>query len=305
MGEPLQPARDDVVELFEAERPRMVGIAYRMLGTPDDADDVVQDAWLRFTAAEVDAIENPAAWLTRVTTRLSIDRLKSAQKRRETYVGPWLADPIESEPSSEAEPAESLILAESLTLGFLAVLERVTPLERAVFILHDVFAYPLAEVAEIVERSPAATRQLAKRARDHVQEGRPRFAPEPSDVVALTERVLAAALEGDVETLKSFLADDVVHVSDGGPNQRAARVPVIGPHRVAQLFLGLAKRAVAGGEIHFVQANGQFALYLTSGDEPYMLHVANWVDGQLTASLAVRNPDKLAAFHRAWTRSRR
>ena len=129
------------------------------------------------------------------------------------------------------------------------------------FILHEVFGYPLAEVAEIVERSPAATRQLAKRARDHVQEGRPRFAPDPSDVAALTERVLAAALEGDVETLKSFLADDVVHLSDGGPNHRAARAPVVGPHRVAQLFLGLAKRVVEQGEFHFVRANGQFALY--------------------------------------------
>ncbi|MGI9613955.1 MAG: RNA polymerase sigma factor SigJ [Acidimicrobiales bacterium] len=288
------------LEVFEAERPRLQGIAYRMLGTPDDADDVVQDTWLRFDTADVDTIAKPAAWLTRVTTRLAIDRLTSAQRRREAYVGPWLADPIDTEPSTDAEPAESVILAESLTLGFLAVLERVTPLERAVFILHDVFGYPLAEVAGIVERSPAATRQLAKRARDHVQEGRPRFAPDPSDVAALTERVLAAALDGDVETLKSFLADDVVHLSDGGPNHRAARAPVVGPHRVAQLFLGLAKRVVEHGEFHFVRANGQFGLYLTAGGEPYMLHVANWVDGLLAGSYVVRNPEKLAAFHRAW-----
>ena len=294
----------DPTELFESERPRLLGIAYRMLGTPDDADDVVQDAWLRFGAADVESIENPAAWLTTVTTRLSIDRLKSAQHRRETYVGPWLADPIGDEPSLDAEPADSVVLAETLSLGFLAVLERVSPLERAVFILHDVFAYPLAEVAEIIERSPAATRQLAKRARDHVQDSRPRFEPDPSDVAALTERVLAAAIEGDVDTLKSFLADDVIHISDGGPNHRAARAPIVGQHRVAQLFLGLAKRAADRGEFHFVRANGQFALYLTSDDEPYMLHVANWVDGKLAASYAVRNPDKLAAFHRSWSAGR-
>jgi len=305
MGEPLQPPRDDVVELFETERPRLRAIAYRMLGTPDDADDVVQDAWLRFSAAEVDGIDNPAAWLTTATTRLALDRLNSAQRRRETYLGPWLADPIDGEPSFDGEPVDALLLAESLSLGFLAVLERVSPLERAVFILHEVFAYPLVEVADIIERSPAATRQLAKRARDHVEAGRPRFDPEPADVVALTERVLAAAVDGDVDTLKSYLADDVVHVSDGGPNHRAARVPVVGQHRVAQLFLGLAKRVVDNGELHLVRANGQLALYATAAGEPYVLSVANWVDGKLVASFAVRNPDKLAAFHRTWSETLR
>lgn len=290
----------DLVELFEQERPRLRAIAYRMLGTPDDADDVVQDTWLRFSTTKVGEIENPAAWLTTAATRLSIDRLRSAQHRRETYVGPWLADPIGFEPSIEAEPADSLLLAESLSLGFLAVLERASPLERAVFILHDVFAYPLADVAEIIERSPAATRQLAKRARDHVREGRPRYAPDPADVVALTERVLAAALEGDVETLQSYLAEDVIHVSDGGPDHHAARVPVVGKHRVARLFLGLAKRTVDRGEIHFVEANGQSALYVTADGEPYFLHVANWIDGKLTGSFVVRNPEKLEAFHRSW-----
>ncbi len=299
----------DPVELFEQERPRLRAIAYRMLGTPDDADDVVQDAWLRFSAVD-HAVDNPAAWLTTIATRLSIDRLRSAQRRRETYVGPWLADPIGSEPDvgstsvSHAEPADALLFAESLSLGFLAVLERVSPLERAVFILHDVFGYPLADVADIIERSPAATRQLAKRARDHVREGRPRYAPETADVVALTERVMAAAIEGDVETLQSYLAEDVVHLSDGGPDHHAARAPVIGRHRVARLFLGLANRAVEGGEVHLVRANGQFGLYFTTDGEPYMLHVGNWVDGKLTASHAVRNPEKLAAFHRAWVAGR-
>lgn len=166
------------VELFEAERARLRSVAYRMLGTPDDADDIVQEAWLRFATADVDSLENPAAWLTTVTTRLAIDKLRSAASRRETYVGPWLADPIANEPAADLGPDDEVLLAESLSLGFLAVLERLSPLERAVFILHDVFAYPLRDVAQIIQRSDAATRQLARRARGHVADGRPRFAPD-------------------------------------------------------------------------------------------------------------------------------
>lgn len=292
------------IEVFEIERPRLRAIAYRMLGTPDDADDVVQDTWLRFTAADHDAILNPAAWLTTAATRLAIDRLRSASHRRETYVGPWLPDPIESEPSVDVAPDDALILVESLTLGFMAVLERVTPLERAVFILHDVFSYPLDEVAEIIERNPAATRQLAKRARDHIEAGRPRFTPDPADIEALTEAMMAATLNGDVETLESFLAEDVIHISDGGPNHRAARAPILGRQRVARFFLNLAKRWEASMEAHVVRANGQLAVYLTDHGEPFMLMTTNWFDGQVAASHVVRNPDKLASFHSAWLASR-
>ncbi len=293
------------VELFEAERARLRSIAYRIVGTPDDADDVVQDAWLRFADADLDSLDNPAAWLTTVTSRLAIDRLRASSARREAYVGPWLPDPIEAEPSLMAGPDDAVLLAESLTLGFMAVLERVSPLERAVFILHDVFAYPLAEVAEIIERTPDATRQLAKRARDHVEEGRPRFAPDPADIEKLTELMLAAAINGDVETLESFLADDVVHISDGGPNYRAARAPVVGAARVGRFFLNLAKRWEPDMEAHLVRANGQLAMYVTQADEPYMLTTTNWVDGKVAASFTVRNADKLASFHRGWLASQR
>lgn len=292
------------VEVFQAQRSRLRAIAYRIVGTPDDADDVVQDAWLRFSSVDIGSIDNPAAWLTTVTSRLAIDRLRSTTARRESYVGPWLSDPIADEPAVTAGPDDSVLLAESLSLGFLAVLERVTPLERAVFILHDVFAYPLDEVAEIVERSSAATRQLAKRARDHVEAGRPRFDPDPDRVEALTDALLGAALNGDIETLKSFLAEDVVHLSDGGPNHRAARAPVVGVDRVARFFTNLAKRWEPGNEVHIVRANGQLAVYLTADGEPYLLMVANWVDGKVTGSYGVRNPDKMQAFHRAWLASR-
>jgi len=193
------------------------------------------------------------------------------------------------------------------------VLERVTPLERAVFILHDVFAYPLDEVAEIIERTPSATRQLAKRARDHVEAGRPRFAPDPDRVEALTQALLGAAFNGHLETLKTFLAEDVIHMSDGGPDHRAARAPlvrrslapIVGADRVARFFANLSKREERRGEVHLVRANGQLATYLTADGEPYFLVVATWVDGRVTGTCAVRNPDKLRAFHRSWLASRR
>lgn len=288
------------VEIFESERSRLRAVAYRIVGTPDDADDVVQDAWLRFSTADLAAIKNPAAWLTTVTSRLAIDRLRATSARRESYVGPWLSDPIANEPSVMAGPDDAVLLAESLSLGFMAVLERVTPLERAVFILHDVFAYSLDEVADIIERSPAATRQLAKRARDHVQEGRPRFDPDPAKVEQLTQALLGAAIGGEIDTLKSFLADDVFHISDGGPNHRAARAPIVGVERVARFFSNLAKRWEPGMEAHVVQANGQHAIYMTTHGEPYLLMVANWVNGQVTSTHGVRNPEKMAAFHRSW-----
>lgn len=299
---------NDLAEIFERERPRLVAIAYRMLGTPDDADDVVQDAWLRFQnharAVEVGAdtaeIERPAAWLTTVVSRLAIDRLRSARSRRETYVGPWLADPLFDTPDTAPTPDDASILAESLSLGFLAVMERLSPAERAAFLLHDVFALPFGEVAEALEKSESATRQLAKRARDHIAAERPRFAPDPSDVEELSMRVLGAAFSGEIDQLQRFLATDVVHVSDGGPNHRAARKPVIGPERVARFFVNLAKRDEPGLEHHPVHANGQSAIYTTQFGEPFMLNTITFVDRLVTASFTVRNPEKLAAFHRQW-----
>lgn len=301
----MQPADDGsgsgLVERFENERPRLLAIAYRIVGNPDDADDVVQDAWLRLSAADVESIDSLPAWLTTVASRLAIDRLRATSRKRESYVGPWLSDPLSDVPMMDIEPDQHVLLAESISIGFMAVLERATPLERAVFILHEVFAYPLADVATIIERTPAATRQLAKRARDHVQAGRPRFDPDPADVEQLSELMLGAAINGDVETLTSFLASDVVHISDGGPNYRAARAPIVGPDRVARFFLNLAKRWEPGMEAHVVRANGQLGMYLTVDGEPNMLSVVNWVDGKVAASYAVRNADKLAAFHRAWS----
>jgi len=287
------------VAVFEEQRPRLRALAYRMLGVASEADDVVQDAWLRYSLAG-DDIDRPEAWLTTVVTRLAIDRLRSARVRREAYVGPWLPEPIPDDAPS-ANPEQAVIMAESLSLGFLAVLERLSPLERAVFLLHEVFDVPLDEVAATIDRSAPATRKLAKRARDHVHEGRPRFRPEPDDVEALTDAFVAAALSGDIDALGTMLTEDVVHMSDGGADHRAARAPVVGSDRVARFFANLAQRVPDGGELHKVRANGQFAYYLTVGGEPYLLLVANWVDGRMAGSFAIRNPDKLDSFHAAWS----
>lgn len=205
-----------------------------MLGTPDDADDVVQDAWLRWQSVDRSTITEPAAWLTTVTTRLAIDRLRSARRRREVYVGPWLPEPL---PAGDDQPFSSIAAAESLTLAFLTVLERLEPVERAVFLLHDVFGYPFAEVATYVERSEPAARQIAKRARDRVQAERPRVDADPEHAEELAAAFLGAVVEGDVEVLRRLLTDDVVHLSDGGPHRRAARRPVVGSDRVARLLI--------------------------------------------------------------------
>lgn len=284
-------------EVFEAERARLAGLAYRMLGTPDDAEDVVQDAWLRWAAADRSAIVEPAAWLTTVTTRLAIDRLRSARHRREVYVGPWLPEPLLA---GDDDPLTSIATAESLSLAFLTVLERLEPVERAVFLLHDVFGYPFADVAAHVERSEAAARQIAKRARDRVQAERPRTDADPTHAGELAEAFLAAVVQGDVDGLRRLLADDVVSLSDGGPHRRAARRPVVGADRVARLLVNLASRMEPGTRVDPVRVNGQLGWYVTVEGRPELVLVPSFRGGRVASVLAVLNPDKLARFHAAW-----
>lgn len=293
------PDEDPDVAVFETERPRLLALAYRMLGTPDDADDVVQDAWMRWQAADRSAVVEPAAWLTTVTTRLAIDRLRSARRQREVYVGPWLPEPMAE---NDADPFLTAASTETLTLQFLTVLERLAPIERAVLLLHDVFGYPFAEVAAHVERSEAATRQIAKRARDHMHAARPRTAPPPDRATAerLAEAFFAAVAVGDVDGLRSMLTEDVVHLSDGGPHRRAARRPVVGPHRVARLLINLAARSKPGTRVDPVLVNGQPAWYATVDGEPEILVVPSFRDGRVSNVHAVLNPDKLRRFHAAW-----
>jgi RNA polymerase sigma-70 factor (ECF subfamily) len=288
---------------FDAERRRLAALAYRMTGTPDDADDVVQEVWIRWQRADRTAIDNAAAWLTTVTTRVAIDRLTSARARRELYVGPWVPEPMPgwSAATVPADPAETVTSADSLTLGFLRVLETLDPAERAVFLLHDVFAVPFADVAAAVDRNEAATRQMARRAREKVRDGRPRLTPPPAEVRELSDAFLAAILDGDVARLTSMLTDDVVHISDGGPDHHAARRPVRGPDKVARLFVNLARREwLATDEFHWVDVNGQPGAYVVRDGEPYLMTVLNWRDRQVAEAIAIVNPDKLRHFHDAW-----
>ena len=297
-----EPAIDPEAQaVFDAHRQRLTGLAYRMTGTPDDADDVVQEAWLRWQRADRTAIDTPAAWLTTVTTRLAIDRLTSARARRERYVGPWLPEPLAPDDAIEADPSDAVAASESLSLGFLRVLETLAPVERAVFLLHDVFGYAFDEIARAVDRSPAATRQIAKRARDRVRAGRPRVDPEPEDVADLSDAFFAAVVGGDVDRLVRMLTDDVVHRSDGGADHHAARRPVVGPTKVARLFVNLARRLrPSTDEVHRVVVNGQHGVYVTRSGAPLTLVVLDWREGRVVETLAIVNPDKLARFHGHW-----
>ncbi len=281
----------DVSGRFEAERERLRSLAYRMVGSPDDAEDVLQDAWLRWSAADHDSIDAPAAWLTTVVTRLAIDRLRSARHRREVYVGPWLPEPLTVD---ETDPADAVATADSLTLGFLTVLERLAPVERAVFLLHEVFGQPFAEIAPAVDRSEAATRQIAHRARSRVQAEHRRVDTDPRRARELADAFLGACLHGDVGLLATHLTDDVIHLSDGGADVRAARQPVVGPERVARFFVNIAKRMDDGYAVRPLLVNGQPGYLITRAGEPFNLLVPTFRGDQVCAIHAILAPEKLA-----------
>lgn len=281
----------DSTALFETERPRLFGLAYRMLGTIGDAEDIVQEAWLRW--AEARDIERPEAWLTTVTTRLAIDRLRSAQRRRETYVGEWLPEPLVSD---ELDPAAMTELNESLTIGFLRVLDRLQPVDRAVFLLREVFGSSYADVASAVGRGEAACRQINKRARSRVQEERPACSMPPERRAELLDAFFAAVLSGDPDTLAPLLVEDVEHVSDGGAARHAARRPVVGRERVARFMVNLAARVAAGDlEILPRGINGQPGFLVRLDGEPALLLELEYRGPLIERIHAVLNPDKLAA----------
>lgn len=278
------------VDTFEHERQRLFGLAYRMTGSVADADDIVQEAWLRAAAATSD-LERPAAWLTTVVTRLSIDRLRSAARRRERYVGPWLPEPI----LTDRDPAHIVEADESLTLSFLHVLDRLEPVERAVFLLREVFGADYDEVAEVVGRTPETCRQIAHRSRERVRSERPRFEVDPERRQALLDSFLLAVLGGEPDRLRQLLADDVVLVSDGGPTRHAARRPVVGPHRVSRFVVNLAGRLSSAVGIETVSANGTPAILIRPADETVL--VAPEFDGALLRRIEIISaPDKLASL---------
>ncbi|MEE1940698.1 RNA polymerase sigma factor SigJ [Streptomyces sp. TRM 70361] len=223
---------------FEEQRGRLWGIAYRLTGSVMDADDAVQEAWLRWQALPDGAADNPRAYLTTVVSRICYDRLGSARARRETYPGPWLPEPVVTDPG----PEERATLDESVGLALLAVLERLTPAERTAFVLHDVFGVPFPQIAEVVGRSPQAVRQLASRARGRVRDQAPHRSADRAEHRRVVDAFLTAAAGGDLAALARVLDPDVVWHSDGGGRVTAARVPVAGAERVLRLLAGIARQ---------------------------------------------------------------
>jgi RNA polymerase sigma-70 factor (ECF subfamily) len=280
---------------FEAHRGRLLGLAYRMLGSRADAEDAVQDAWLKWSAADRAEIANAEAYLVTIVTRLCLDRLKSARATREIYVGPWLPEPIAD--AETLSPHATTELADDLSFALLLALERLSPLERAAFLLHDVFDAPFADVAATLGRSEAAVRQLAARARKAVQEERPTQAAAPEAHERLLGAFLAALAERNAESLKALLREDVVVLTDGGGRKSAALNPIRGADRAARFYLGLLRKYGARGvhiEVRPTRFNGApgLAVYL-EGELDQVLTIES--DGERIAAIyAVRNPDKLA-----------
>lgn len=285
------PRIADADARFEDERGRLIGLAYRITGSRTVAEDLVQDAWVRWEAADRAAIANPAAWLTTVVSRLALDHLRSAAHQREDYVGPWLPEPIAAEP----DPAEQAELAESLTIGFLAVLERLGPTERVVFLLADVFAVPFDEIAEAVGKTPVACRQIASRARSRVRDGRPRFQPTDDEAWQVAIAFLTAAQVGDLDALVSLLARDALAVSDGGPKHHAARRPVVA-ERIPRFVANLTARVPDDAEIELRAINGEPGLVVREHGEVTTAMAFTIADGQVVRIWTIRNPDKLGSL---------
>jgi RNA polymerase sigma-70 factor (ECF subfamily) len=278
---------------FEAARPRIRGLAYRMLGTFADADDVVQDTWLRWQAAGGTHIASAEAWLVTAATRLCLDRLRSAARTREIYPGPWLPEPI----VTDAGPESAAELSESLTFGFLVLLDQLAPVERAVFVLADVFKVPYAEIAAMVGRSPAACRQIASRARRRL---RPDKQPGQSTAAdrELVDGLLRALAAGDVNAVVARLAPQAVCVTDGGPGRRAARRPVTGSVRVARFLVSVARGYGRHLTARPAVVGGSAGAVLSAGDVIEQVMAVTSRDGVITSVYFVGNPDKLTSAGR-------
>jgi RNA polymerase sigma-70 factor (ECF subfamily) len=274
---------------LEELRPLLFSLAYRMVGSVVEAEDLVQEAFLRFHRAGED-VESPKAFLTTVVTRLAIDHLRSARVRREAYVGPWLPEPLVAAPGTADRVEED----ETLSLAFLALLERLTPVERAVYVLHELFGYDHEEIGEVVGKSRENCRQILARARRHVDAGRPRFEPSRERRQALLDRFMAAVRGGDVDGLVGMLAADAVHYADGGGKARATLLPIHGADKIARLW---AKLGTDQGpyELHPVDVNGQPGVVATDPDGTVLTVLTlDIADDHVQVVRAVVNPDKLA-----------
>ncbi|UYM06739.1 RNA polymerase sigma factor SigJ [Solicola gregarius] len=271
---------------WAAERPRLLTLGYRMLGSWHDAEDIVQDAWLRWAAADRTDIESPTAYLTTMVTRLAIDRLRARQRSLEAYVGPWLPEPV----ATDRLPDDLAGDADSLSLATLHLMERLTPPERAVYVLREGFAYSFREIGTILDRTEPGVRQLFKRARQRIGD-KPRFQADPAEHERLLRAVMDASRAGDVDELERELHDQVVLWSDGGGKAAAALKPIVGPAKVARFLAGVYGRRPA--EFELVELNGLPALEITARNGTRIMAL-DLVDGAVAGVYMVANPDKLA-----------
>ncbi|TDQ82287.1 RNA polymerase sigma-70 factor (ECF subfamily) [Dongia mobilis] len=286
-------AATEAAAIFDPHRQRLQRIAYRMLGSMAEAEDIVQDAFLRWLGADRTAVREPAAFLTRIVTRLCLDQLKSARARRETYIGPWLPEPI-------VLPESAMEAEDDLTVTLMLALERLTPLERAAFLLHDVFGLSFAEVAEALERDAAAARQLASRARSHVRTEKPRYTLPAGEGETIAGAFFAASRSGDVAALKALLAESAILYTDGGGKRNAALNPIATAEKIARFFAGIAVPEKGGPStfLRYVMIDGLPGFVSLEKDGLIQTTAFEIEDGRITRLYIVRNPDKLARLQR-------
>ncbi|WP_416984464.1 RNA polymerase sigma factor SigJ [Streptomyces sp. T028] len=305
MSHPSQPRAHTATQVFADHRELLFSIVYNMLGSVSDTEDVLQETWLSWAARHEhaaeggEAIGHPRAYLVRIAVNGALAHRAAVSRRRETYVGPWLPEPLVGPLTDVPVPgdgADAALRAESVSMALLVVLETLTPLERGVFVLHEVFGYPHTEIAEILGRSPSAIRQLAHRAREHVHARRPRYEPDPQVRREVTERFLDAALGGDLDALLRLLAPDVTLWGDGGGKGAGGPRPLRGRDKVARLLASVAPRSGQGLRIAYRSVNGDPSALLFAGDTPYAVLVLDLTpDGDRVCGIyAVANPDKLS-----------
>ncbi|KJV33783.1 RNA polymerase sigma-70 factor [Luteibacter yeojuensis] len=279
---------------FTALRPRLHGIAYRMLGSVPEAEDVVQDVWLRWHGTDAAGVDNPEAWLVAATTRRAIDQLRAARTRREHYIGIWLPEPVLTDDSATPEDLQEL--ASDVSVAFLAVLERLAPEARAAFLLREVFDEDYPEIARVLGKSEAACRQLVHRARDHLRDKRPRFAVDREEHAALVTRFASAVASGDFSAMRGILAPDAVLMGDGGGKVPSFGRPVEGGERIAQLLYAPSLRPARQMRVEVASVNGELALLQSFAGQLVSVLTFTIADGRIATIHAQRNPDKLVRF---------
>jgi len=291
MGIESNPAEGamNALDTFNHHRRLLFGIAYRMLGTVTDAEDMVQETFLRWQHTSQPRVQSAKNYLATTITRLCIDHLRSARVRREQYVGPWLPEPL----LTQQDPAEQVELADSLSMAFLVMLERLSPIERAVFLLREVFEYDYPEIAQIVDKSPENCRQILKRSRQHLAAERPRFPVSSQQQAQITAQFINASRQGNLEELLSLLAEDVTLWADGGGQVPAALKPLHGAMKVARFLLAIQSKFLSTARAELIEINGQPGIMLRTESDIHSVTTFKIVEGYIQTIYSIRNPEKL------------